>query len=963
MRCVRCAQPILNLAEPCPHCGLSADPALLEELMHIRWLLDQARTPGRFAARTRQILEDDYGPRARELEVRIGLRPQPYTLEQAASAWPLLARLLFLQDRLTEWIADGKVTPAAGNSILDDTRKQSEGIRERLEGHPQPIAQPGDTDRLAAISHALQVVDTLHHLGGFRSDTAEAQVRSALEAQKAHLEFLLGVRPSPIPSPPAPQETPASPQAVPVAAPALPAPPPPPAPPPQPAQPPPPFRDRLWRTLLSERTLQAMLFLGIFLLFSAAISFVFWGWQSFSAPLRVAIPSAFTLLFLGLGWYVRTRTGMNRSGIALMAIAALLIPVDFYTVYINFDIPPQAGPLFWLMTSVVCMIAYLGVAWFTQSPLFGYLVAGAAGSTALALVELGHQVFGLSLDWRSASLSLVAVGLVLVATALNTGGSFWARMAVRARRPILAHPDASPASEDHASFANHASSADEVAASQDKPSISDRPVAESGRASDRGPRGPQRAASQNWQMLAEPFRYLALIAIAAIMLISFGWRYIERPHFDTLHYAMTVNWWLGALLLGWGAVYYRSRTFGILAAVTPPIAVYMAQAALFDLGHINLAWHALGLALLVPLYFAAGHRLLLRKDDPVLYGHGRTATGWGIVLTIVAALWSLADLKSAAAAASSHAVLIGAMVLVAFLWRRPRVLLAASLFSFTAVSFAMNELNVDFAQLAVGWASLSILHILLALRLGRVKTALYAQFAGMLVLAGFVIAGLALAPPLAPYKGSLLAYVLLNWIGLAAWAARLAHRQQPGFVHTRWKGIPLYQWMAALPLPLWVWILFDNQGALDWKLPLALAALAWALVLLSWRLARVAREYRWPWYGVGLGVSVLAPVTAFVIAPDSYAPGICVLASGALYLVDALVNRQRYELTPSGLLMAVGAMLLVERLTHNTNLANVGLATPVAVYILVGLWAERSRRLTHQFLVPLYFAAHLVAAF
>ncbi|MGB8648391.1 MAG: hypothetical protein WCF84_24355, partial [Anaerolineae bacterium] len=42
---------------------------------------------------------------------------------------------------------------------------------------------------------------------------------------------------------------------------------------------------------------------------------------------------------------------------------------------------------------------------------------------------------------------------------------------------------------------------------------------------------------------------------------------------------------------------------------------------------------------------------------------------------------------------------------------------------------------------------------------------------------------------------------------------------------------------------------------------------------------------------------------------------------------------------------------------------NVGLATPVAVYILVGLWAERSRRLTHQFLVPLYFAAHLVAAF
>jgi hypothetical protein len=57
------------------------------------------------------------------------------------------------------------------------------------------------------------------------------------------------------------------------------------------------LRDRFWRTLLSERTLQAMLFLGIFLLFAAALSFVLWGWQDFCAPLRVAIPTLFTLIF------------------------------------------------------------------------------------------------------------------------------------------------------------------------------------------------------------------------------------------------------------------------------------------------------------------------------------------------------------------------------------------------------------------------------------------------------------------------------------------------------------------------------------------------------------------------------------------------------------------------------------------------------------------------------------------
>jgi hypothetical protein len=88
------------------------------------------------------------------------------------------------------------------------------------------------------------------------------------------------------------------------------------------------LRERLWRSILSERTLQALLFLGIFLLFVAAISFVVWGWKDFSAPVRVAIPFGFTALFFGLGWIVRIKTHLYRSAIALSAIAALLIPID-----------------------------------------------------------------------------------------------------------------------------------------------------------------------------------------------------------------------------------------------------------------------------------------------------------------------------------------------------------------------------------------------------------------------------------------------------------------------------------------------------------------------------------------------------------------------------------------------------------------------------------------------------------
>ena len=85
--------------------------------------------------------------------------------------------------------------------------------------------------------------------------------------------------------------------------------------PPEPPMPKVPLRERLWRSLLSERTLHAILFLGIFLLFSAAVSFVIWGWKDFSAPLRVAIPAGFTFLFFTLGWYVRIKTSLHRSAI------------------------------------------------------------------------------------------------------------------------------------------------------------------------------------------------------------------------------------------------------------------------------------------------------------------------------------------------------------------------------------------------------------------------------------------------------------------------------------------------------------------------------------------------------------------------------------------------------------------------------------------------------------------------
>ncbi|MEW5718478.1 MAG: hypothetical protein AB1817_07630, partial [Chloroflexota bacterium] len=799
MRCVKCDEPISRLDEPCSHCQFHGAPALVEELSHVNWLLDQIDALRKLGIPDKR-LADFYRARQRDLEIQLGLRAPALAPDQVRTIRATLAQGDALLRKIDAWLADDLLDRAALALVLAETRAQVRDLTRQLEGHALPAYPRTDSDRLAIVAFLLSAAQNIGERGGFVSADAQARARAALLAEKEQLEIKLGLRkPQPAPAPPeqlsAPRESRAE-----AALPSTTA---------QGAPPPPrapqlPLRDRFWSTLLSERTLQAMLFLGIFLLFAAAISFVFWGWKDFSAPLRVAIPTLFTFVFLALGWYVRTQTRMYRSGIALTAIAALLIPIDFYTLYVNFHIPPEHTPIFWFVTSLICLAAYIAITLLTQSALFGYLVGAAAGGAVLSLIEIGHLHFALARDWDAAALALLAVALMLIAET---------RVLVGAQ---LIAP------------------------------------------------------------LREPFRNLALIAIGAIMLLSFGWRYIDRKTFDALHYSMTTSWWAGGFLFAWGAIHYRSRTLGILSALALPIATFFAQAALFDQTRVSPAWHAFGLALLVPIYLTVGHQLLARADDQILRGHGRTATGWGIALTIIAALWSLTNLTSSAAAASSHAVLFGAMVLAMFSWRQPRILYAASFFALTTTAFTMSELNLSPKHFSIGWLSWAIAYIVIAFRLGVIAshperneveskeakqspsrdveiassrdpstplrsaqdallamTVWRARLTTTLINAGFIIAALALAPTLFPYDGNLLAYALGNWLALAAWSARLAHAGQPGFAASGWLARSRFHWMTALPLPVWIWILFANRGPLGYDLPLALSALVWGMVALS----------------------------------------------------------------------------------------------------------------------------------
>ncbi|MBI5950849.1 MAG: hypothetical protein HY865_04270 [Chloroflexi bacterium] len=905
MRCPKCQSGNFETNKPCPQCGFQGEAARLEELGHLQWLLNQMEgwTELNVEATSLFNLKKIYSTRLKTALIDLGLRPRSFTPFEAEHAWVKLVHLEALFEKVTEWSNAGYFVLDLRDPVVTQ-RAHAEELRQRLEDYQRPDLLQTDQTRLDTLNFLLDNIDILKSRRWFKSKVEADQAAAPLKAERQEIQIRLGLIAAPK------VEEPVQAEVVPVIKPVEAV----------PALPSKPIQERFWTAVLSERTLQGLIFFGILLLFAAAISFVIWGWKDFPALVRVAIPSGFTVLFFALGWLVQTRTKMHRSGIALSAIAALFIPIDCYITFFTYTSATRDWGNFWFWTSLLCVIAYVVSTLVIQSRFFGYLTGMAVGSLAMSVIEVTRDFTHLSQDWFTASLSVVAAGMVILAV--------WIARTKEAGR---------------------------------------------------------------WRVFAEPFRYLGLIVPGVLMPLTLVMRLVTRDTFDALHYAMTVNWFVGGFIFGWGAVQYRSRSLGTLATISLPISVYMGQAAFFHNANINPAWHAFGLACLTPLYLYVGKRLLDIKDDSVLQSHGRTATTWGVALVIVAALYSLTDLGSGAPAAASHAVLAFSVAMASIVYQRPRYLYGASFFSFTALTFVMTELELNLSDLSVGWISLAIGHILLALYLGkrlstdsvtdtRTETDGWLEYLSPLVDAAYAIAGLALLPPLAPYNGDRMVYALGNWLMLSAWGAHLAYKQTPGFLTrddetdasskkkwwlTDWLLTgAVYHWFAALPLPLWVWITFTvNDHPADYRLPLALAVLAWGMVFASHWLRFTDWACRIPWRLVGLVTSVIAVISAFNIAPHGYTPPLTLLLVGLLYFADTISSLEAVEFYPAGLVTAWGLMSLLDKAGWDTEPITFSLCLLIVVYFLAGLEAERRRSATFKFLAPLYVTAHLLTLF
>lgn len=162
--------------------------------------------------------------------------------------------------------------------------------------------------------------------------------------------------------------------------------------------------EMMWRALLSPRSLEALLYVGAFLIVVAAGTFVLFNWGRFSPALQLLFLGIFTSSFFTIGWQLRTRWRLMQSGLTFIGIGALIIPVDFFAWARFRDLPPESYATVWLIGSLVCAAAYAVIVRWIRHLFFLVITLAAVHSALLAGLRLLQAPF----DWWAAPTMFLA---------------------------------------------------------------------------------------------------------------------------------------------------------------------------------------------------------------------------------------------------------------------------------------------------------------------------------------------------------------------------------------------------------------------------------------------------------------------------------------------------------------------------------------------------------------------------
>ena len=179
--------------------------------------------------------------------------------------------------------------------------------------------------------------------------------------------------------------------------------------------------ERIGAALFSERTLQALLYLGAALVVAATLTLTVTSFRS-DAPwlTQQAILIVGGLNFLVLGTYARERVGLRLSGGVLLDLGALWIPLNVgVACYQLFGWSggaevlgiPLNAPLSWLVISAATAPAYILLSYRFHLILPAYGAAVAAGVAVAAALNLLEA----SWEWQLAAPAVLAPVLAIVA--------------------------------------------------------------------------------------------------------------------------------------------------------------------------------------------------------------------------------------------------------------------------------------------------------------------------------------------------------------------------------------------------------------------------------------------------------------------------------------------------------------------------------------------------------------------
>lgn len=894
MNCPKCRQSEYIPTGPCPTCGFSGDPEQVEGREHILFLLaEMDGWRSRLPASALDSLRQTYLARLRQVDLGLGLRDPPLQGEEAAAARLEYSCLSALLRALPGWTARGLLSPETEQEIVDETHRRLAHLQDRLQDSPPTPPLPANRLTLEQQRFLKTTLESLKDTGRLNCGPETAVYRDAHSAMVAAIEkweVELGLRPAPS------RRRPAAP-AVQAAAPA------------RPARPPRPPREpltweRISATLLSERTLNAILFLGCILLFAAAVSLVVWNWETFPPWLQLTFLALFTGVFYLLGWFVRVRMKLRGSGLALSGVGSLLVPLDFYAIYLSGGFPPELAGQVWLLASLVCLLAYLVTVYLLQAPFFGYLVAVAAGSALASILKTS----GVDSAWWPAGLSVLAVGMAFLAERLpapeGAGRRGWR---------VLAQPF----------WWSAVLGALAILALSTGWSLT-------GRA---GSPNFTYALATNWWLgglvfvqAAARFKQRSLV-LAALLAFPIAVMFTQRAIFaripaEAAWYAaglallappyLWISWKLSILETGQKSGPHFSKTvrgaavllivvsgaWALLAFHTTAL-VHPFLAAVVVLG--VYLWRRPRLSLFASLLLLSGSAAFLAWREASL---PQLALAWSLlaILHVIAAL-RLERLKSAEISQrdrSSHSPF------------SPPVYLA-------------------------GWgiAALSLLPPLFSLE-ARLLTY---SLANWILLNGWLalLAHTGEAPGLAS---------LFPDPGRERARARL---RIPG-------GALAFHWCAALALPPWLWLAWTDGLAGQSPGPrLALLYILAAIGTLAFsvRMQRLRPAYRLPWASAAHLSAAAALVFSVVYYELPLFAGVFLLAA-AFYFASAFLLQHKAWFWPAGVTLAAGWMAALHHLGLPRDLQSLALAAVPPAFLLAAAALERYRGLARAFLDPLF---------